>query len=113
MSEFEKVLQQFFPVFCEDRLRVKLYAFHLFGSMPQPHHEAVWRGSGNLQAVRDALSLDDQRMIAAGCKSFRKLLKDRLTVMRDLDWLAVDRFWSTFDGTAKILSNRLMTETNS
>src|SRR5258708_151593 len=50
----------------EHALRVKLHALDVEADVAQAHDLALRRPSAHLEAVRERLSLDDERMVARG-----------------------------------------------
>ena len=68
---------------------MELHAFDVQFSVAEPHDRAVVRFGGNLQAARQRLPFDDQRVITRGLKFLRQAAKNRFAVVLDAAGLAV------------------------
>ena len=68
LSETEKVGQEVVSHLSEDGLRVKLNALHYVVSVSYPHYYALMSPGSDFETGREAISLDDQGMVARCCK---------------------------------------------
>src|SRR5689334_17390806 len=89
---------------------MELHAMDGLGLVLQAHDDAVLRLGGDFEAFRQALALDDERMIARRREAVRHRREDALRAMPDLGHLAMHQLRRPDHLAAKGLADRLVTE---
>src|SRR6266568_2081877 len=108
--ERQEVAEQVFARPSQDGLRMKLHPFHSQGPVAQAHDLALGGLGRDLQAGRQRLPFNDQRVIARRFKRVRQVLEDRLAVVLDLGRLPVHQALSTDHVAAEGFADALVTQ---
>ena len=91
---------------------MELHALDRVLPVAHAHDFAVLRAGGDLEAVRHAVVLDHQRVIARGNEAFRKIAEHPFAAVLDLRRLAMHHLPRAHDFPAERLADRLVPEAN-
>jgi hypothetical protein len=89
---------------------MKLHAFDLLLAVSEPHDHTVARLGGDLQAGRQALAFNHQRMITAGFEDRVHVAKDRLPIMNNFRGFAMHDRGGAHHASAEGLTDSLVTQ---
>src|SRR5215210_4674705 len=101
-SEPQEVLQELVTASGQDALGVELDALDGVFAMPDAHDRTVFGTTGDDQALRDRLWLDDERMVACSLEALGKASVDSTAVVHYPRCLAVDWFAAHYLGTESL-----------
>ena len=76
LGEFEKISQEVFPDFSEDRLRMKLHPIDRELSVLEAHDFLILRPGRHDKHAGERLPLHDQRVVAGGVKRIRQAFEE-------------------------------------
>src|SRR5215475_8150059 len=108
----EETREKLLAVPCENRFRMKLDAVHGELAMAQRHDFAVLAFGDDLEACREGISLDDERVISTGFKWCGQIGKESAPVMSDFGRLAMHKNGSACDFSPIRFGDALMSKTN-
>src|SRR5688500_12972885 len=89
---------------------VELHSVHRPFSVPYSHDDPLVRLGSDFEVPRQALPLDDKRMIARRLEVVRDIGEDAITLVPDARQLAMHQSWRPHHPTAEGLADRLMPE---
>src|SRR5262245_5188771 len=78
----------------------------------QAHDQAVGCRRGNFEGGWNTRAIDDQQMIARGCKLVVNYRKDRSTIMQYFTRFSMHNIWRAHNFSAKCLPDRLVPQAN-
>ena len=89
---------------------MELYAPDRELAVTDSHDLIVLGCCGDFEALRNSVTLDNQRVVAGGGESLRHFLEKIFSIVADARGLAMHQSTGTDNFSAKRLSNGLMTE---
>src|SRR5262249_6617402 len=111
-GETKEVREQLMPVFRGDTFGMELHAVHRVARVLQAHDHTVRRFCGDLERIRQACPLHDERMVAGSGEILRDVGEHTLSGVMHLGELAMHQRWCTHHAAAIDLANRLVAETH-
>ncbi len=104
----DKILKNQAPEGRQNRFGMKLYPFHAIFPVPQPHDLPFLCPSAYLEAFRQPLSIDNQRVVPGRLKGIGQTIINGLTVMKNRRGLAMSDPFSPDHLATKGMPNGLM-----
>ena len=91
---------------------MELDAEHIVRPVSNPHNDAIFSPRRDLETIRKARPVDDQRMISRRFERILEARQDSASSMMDPGCLPVHELVRTPHGSSECLPDRLMTQTD-